>query len=504
MESLVQVFTVGFLATFQPFTFLLLVLGVFWGMIFGAIPGLTAAMGVALAIPFTFFMSAVDGLTLLTGIWIGGVSGGLISACLLNMPGTPSSITSCFDGYPMSQKGKSGQALGIAITSSAIGGLLGVLVLMTLAPFIARQALKFGPFEYFSLGVLAFVAVSSMLGGSIWRNLTGLAMGLAISSIGADPISGIPRLCFGISELQGGIALLPLLVGLFCVSEIIEDIGAEMEAIVPPEARKVKLRELLPPFEVFKSNFANLIRSFVIGLTIGIFPGIGGATSNVIAYGMAKSSSKHPEKFGTGIPDGIIASETANNASIGGAFIPLVALGIPGDAVTAILLGGFMIHGINPGPLLFRYSADLVYAVFSAQFWANVVMFVMGLFLIKLFIYSLSFPKKFLLPIIAVSCILGAFALNNRVFDIWVLVFFGIFGYAWNKMGFSLVPVLVAFVLGPVVEANLRQGLTESAGSFLPIFTRPISLGLLIAAAALFLLGRYLQRIMKRRRVSGI
>jgi len=500
MESLIKAFTVGFPATFQPLTFLFLLLGVLWGMIFGAIPGLTAAMGVALAIPFTFFMSAVDGLTLLTGIWIGGVSGGLISACLLNMPGTPSSVTTCFDGYPMSRKGQSGQALGIALTSSVIGGLLGVLVLMTLAPFIARQALKFGPFEYFSLGILAFVAVSSMLGGNIWRNLSGIAVGLTVSSIGADPISGIPRLCFGIQELQGGIALLPLLIGLFCVSEIIGDIGAEMEVIVPPEARKVRLRELIPPLEVFKNNLTNYVRSFLVGISIGIFPGIGGATSNVVAYGLAKSNSDHPEKFGTGIPEGIIASEVANNASIGGAFIPLVALGIPGDAVTAILLGGFMIHGINPGPLLFRYSADLVYAVFSAQFWANIVMLVMGIFLIKFFIYSLSFPKKFLLPIIMLSCILGAFALNNRVFDIWVLVFFGIFGYAWNKMGFSLVPVLVAFVLGPVVEANLRQGLTESAGSFLPIFTRPISLGLLIASALLALLGLYVSKVTKRRR----
>lgn len=500
-SALIKVFTDGLTNTFQPLTFLLLLFGVLGGMVFGSIPGLTAAMGVALAIPFTFGMSAINGLTLLTGIYVGGVSGGLISATLLNMPGTPSSITTCFDAYPMSCQGKSGQALGLGIISSFIGGITAVFVLITLAPLIARQALKFGPFEYFSLGILAFVAISSMLGGNIWKNLISLAIGMILATVGMDAINGLPRLTFGSYQLDGGISLLPLLVGLFCLSQIIENIEAKTDVIVPLQARNISFKKLFPPLQIFKDNIKNYIRSFLVGLGIGIFPGMGGGTSNIISYGLAKSSSHHPEKFGKGAPEGIIASETSNNASIGGAMIPLMALGIPGDAVTAILIGGFMIHGVNPGPLLFRQNPDLVYAVFSAQFWGNILMFVAGLSLIKFFIFTLSFPKKYLLPLITVSCVIGSFALSNRLFDVWVLVFFGIFGYLWRKLDFPLVPIIIAFVLEPIVEQNLRQGLTASMGSFLPIVTRPISLGLLIAAVFVFILSQYLSRALKSKTV---
>ena len=501
-SALIKVFTDGLANTFQPLTFLLLLLGVLGGMVFGSIPGLTATMGVALAIPFTFGMSAINGLTLLTGIYVGGVSGGLISATLLNMPGTPSSVTTCFDAYPMSCKGQSGQALGLGIISSFVGGISAVFVLITLAPLIARQALKFGPFEYFSLGILAFVAVSSMLGGNIWKNLISLTIGIILGTIGIDSINGLPRLTFGFYQLDGGISLLPLLVGLFCVSQIIEDIEAKTHVIVPAEARNISFRQLFPPLRIFIDNARTYIRSFIIGLGIGIFPGMGGGTSNIISYGLAKSSSRHPEEFGKGTPEGVIASETSNNASIGGAMIPLMALGIPGDAVTAILIGGFMIHGINPGPLLFRHNPDLVYSIFSAQFWGNILMFVAGLLLIKFFIFTLSFPKKYLLPVVTVFCVIGSFALSNRLFDVWILVFSGIFGYLWRKIDFPLVPIIIAFVLEPIVEQNLRQGLTASKGSFLPIVTRPISCGLLIAAGFLFLSSRYLKRSLKYKAVE--
>jgi len=466
-------------------------------MVFGAIPGLTAAMGVALAIPFTFSMSAIDGLTLLTGIYIGGISGGLISATLLNMPGTPSSVATCFDAYPMSCKGKSGQALGLGIISSFIGGITAVFVLITLAPLIARQALRFGPFEYFSLGILAFVAVSSLLGGNIWKNLISLTIGIILGTVGIDSINGLPRLTFGYYQLDGGISLLPFLVGLLCVSQIIEDIEAEIDIIVPSGARNISFRKLFPPRRIFIDNIKNYIRSFFVGLIIGIFPGMGGGTSNIISYGLAKSRSRHPDEFGKGTPEGIIASETANNASIGGAMIPLMALGIPGDAVTAILIGGFMIHGINPGPLLFRHNPDLVYSIFSAHFWGNILMFVVGLLLIKFFIFTLSFPKKYLLPLVMVFCVIGSFALSNRLFDVWILVFSGILGYLWKKIDFPLIPIFIAFVLEPVVEQNLRQGLTASRSSFLPIVTNPISLGLLIATVFLFLSSRYFNRSLK-------
>lgn len=494
MEVLTQTVTVGFTQIFQPWNLLLLFIGVLWGMIFGAIPGLTATMGVALAIPFTFSMKPISGLVLLTGIYIGGVSGGFISATLLNMPGTPSSITTCFDAHPMSKQGKSGLALALGLFSSFFGGILGVVFLISLASLIARAALKFGPFEYFSLAVMAFVAVSSMLGGNILKNLIGVALGLLLGCIGADPITSIPRLTFRFHELQNGIALLPLLVGLFCVSEIIADIESEIERIVPSESRAMKFSEVIEAAKIFFKQLGNVLRSFAVGFIIGVFPGIGGATANIISYGLARSNSKHPEKFGTGIPDGIIASEVSNNASVGGAMVPLLALGIPGDAVTAILLGGFLIHGINPGPLMFRYNPDLVFGVYAAQFWGNIVMLFLGTVLMKFYIYSLSFPNQYLLPLITVCAAVGAFGLNNRVFDIWVMLIFGIVGYVLKKLDFPVLPIIIAFVLGPIAESNLRQGLTASAGRFSPIFTRPLSLMLLIFAVFLFVLGRILVR----------
>ncbi|MEJ5230404.1 MAG: tripartite tricarboxylate transporter permease, partial [Pseudothermotoga sp.] len=333
MEVLVETVGTGFAQILHPFNFLILVVGVLWGMVFGAVPGLTATMGVALAIPFTFAMKPISGLTLLTGIYIGGVSGGFISATLLNMPGTPSSVTTCFDAHPMSKQGKSGLALGLGLVSSFVGGILGVVCMIMLASVIARWALRFGPFEYFSLGVMAFVAVTSMLGGNVFKNLTGIALGLLLSTIGPDPITSVRRLTFGFHQLDGGLALLPVLVGLFCISEVILDIESEVELIVPKESRKMKFSEIIEAFKHVFKEIVNTIRSFVVGFIIGVFPGIGGATANIISYGLARSSSKQPQKFGTGIPSGIIASEVSNNASIGGAMVPLLALGIPGDAV---------------------------------------------------------------------------------------------------------------------------------------------------------------------------
>ncbi len=421
MDVLIQTFTTGISQIFQPFTLLLLNVGVLWGMLFGAIPGLTATMGVALAIPFTFGVKPLEGLALLTGIYIGGVSGGFISATLLNMPGTPSSVTTCFDAHPMSKQGKSGLALALGLFSSFFGGVVGVVLMIALASVIARWALKFGPFEYFSLSILAFAAVSSMLGGNILKNMLGICLGLLMATIGPDPITSIRRLTFGLIELSGGLSLLPVLVGLFCIPEIFVDIESELLTIVPPESRKMKIYEVLEAAKILFRQIGNALRSFAVGFMIGVFPGIGGATANIISYGLAKSSSKYPGKFGTGIPDGIIASEVSNNASVGGAMVPLLALGIPGDAVTAILLGGFLIHGINPGPMLFRYNPNLVYGVYAAQFVGNIIMFAFGILLMKFFIYSLSFPKHYLLPLISVLAVVGAYGLNNRLFDVWVM-----------------------------------------------------------------------------------
>ncbi len=498
MDTFINVALIGFRETLQPLTFMYLCLGVFGGMVFGAIPGLTAVMAVTIALPFTFFMNPVDSITLVTGIYIGGISGGCISASLLNMPGTPSSVATTFEAYPMAQRGKAGQALGLALISSGLGGVVSGLILIFAAPLLAWQALKLGPFEYFSLGMFTYLTVCGLLGGKLWKNLLSMAIGLAIASIGVDPLTSVSRFTFGLSGLDGGIAVLPFMVGLFCIPQIIDDVAKPSDVIVPESAKQVSISNMIPKAAVFKNNIVNYIRSFFIGLFTGILPGLGGTTSNIISYQVAKSSSKHPEKYGTGIPDGIIAAETANNASIGGAFVPFLALGIPGDAVTAILLGALMIQGIQPGPLLFKNNADLVYAVFSANLIGVVVMVVLGILLIKGFIRILSFPKKYLLPLITVCCILGAYSCNNRVFDIWVLLALGIFGFIWKRLGFSLVPILIAYILEPIVETGLREGLSLSGGSFWPIVTRPISLTFIILGLLAVIGGIFLKRLIAR------
>ena len=346
--------------------------------------------------------------------------------------------------------------------------------------------------------MFTYLTVCGLLGGKLWKNLLSMAIGLAIASIGVDPLTSVSRFTFGLSGLDGGIAVLPFMVGLFCIPQIIDDVAKPSDVIVPESAKQVSISNMIPKAAVFKNNIVNYIRSFFIGLFTGILPGLGGTTSNIISYQVAKSSSKHPEKYGTGIPDGIIAAETANNASIGGAFVPFLALGIPGDAVTAILLGALMIQGIQPGPLLFKNNADLVYAVFSANLIGVVVMVVLGILLIKGFIRILSFPKKYLLPLITVCCILGAYSCNNRVFDIWVLLALGIFGFIWKRLGFSLVPILIAYILEPIVETGLREGLSLSGGSFWPIVTRPISLTFIILGLLAVIGGIFLKRLIAR------
>ncbi len=489
----------SFQIVLSPISLILATIGVFGGMVFGAMPGLTAVMAITIALPFTFFMSPSHAIILLIAIDIGAISGGFISACSLNMPGTPSSVATTFDGYPMGQKGKLAEAFGISIISSGTAGLVSGVILIFAAPVLAKIALKFGPFEYFSLGIFTFLAISGLMSGDLWKNLLGVAVGLVIASIGSDPITGLHRFTFNISNLSGGIALLPFMVGIFVLPQLIDDITSFSDVMIPQNVHNIQLKHMLPDLKFYKDQAINYIRSFLIGIGIGIMPGIGGTTSNVISYEVARSYSKYPEKFGTGIPDGVVASETANNASIGGAFITWLGLGIPGDAVTAILLGALMIHGIQPGPLLFKNHPVLVNIIFATNLISNIIMILMGFFLIKWFIKILGLHKKFLLPIITIFCILGAYSTNNRIFDIWVVIFFGIFGFIWKKLGLSLVPVLIAYILQPIVEKGIREGISISKGSFLPLVSRPISLTLLIMGFLSVLLGTYMKHKVNER-----
>ncbi len=461
---------------------LLMTAGVAFGIVFGAIPGLTATMGVALGLPITFSMTPIEGLAFLCAIYIGGVSGGLISAILLKIPGTPSSIATTFDGSPMAARGEAGRALGIGITYSFIGTIFSLLALMFIAPPIADIALKFGPFEYFAVSIFALTIISSLSEGSMIKALMSGVLGIGVTTIGAAPIDGFPRFTFGNSALDAGFDILSVLIGMYAVAEVLEMAGnSSAEEKVNT---KFKIRGLGFSFKEFKGQIVNMVRSALIGIGVGILPGLGGATSNLIAYAAAKNSSKHPEKFGTGIMDGIVASETSNNASVGGALIPLLTLGIPGDAVTALMLGGFMIHGLTPGPLLFTNNGSLVYGIFIALFIATVLMFVLEFFGIRIFTYILKIPKHVLYPFVIVLSVIGAFGLNNRISDVYALLIFGFLGYGMNKFQYPLAPFVLGFILGPIIETNLRRGLSFAGGNFMVIFTRPISCTFLVLTAA--------------------
>ena len=466
---------------------IVIVVGVIIGIIFGAIPGLTALMAVALCLPLTFGVDAVTGLSLLCGLYVGGVSGGLITATLINIPGTPSSIATTFDGYPMTLCGEPGKALGLGIIYSFIGLLLGLIVLFFGAPAMARFALRFGPFEYFCVAAFALTLVAGLSGKYIAKGVATAVLGMLFAMVGLAPQDSYPRFTFGFYDLDGGFGLLAVLTGIFAVSETLkaaEKAKREKPLDIPPFSMKGVLGVI---FKDFRHQIPNTIRSTTIGALVGILPGIGGSVSNLLAYSAAKDGSKHPEKFGTGIPDGIIASETSNNASIAGAMVTLIALGIPGDGVTAMMLGGFMIHGIQPGPLLFQTNGPLVYSLFVALFVANIVMLILEYYGIRHFTKVLKVPKFYLFPVIIVMCIIGAYGMNNRIFDIGSLLFFGVLGYAMIKLGYPVVPFIMGFVMGPIMEDKLRTSFMSSNNEILPLVTRPIS-AFFLAAAALYIL----------------
>jgi len=476
-----SLFIAGLTAVWTPYNLLLILIGVAVGIVFGAIPGLSASMAVALCLPMTYGMDAVSGIVLLVALYLGAISGGLISAILINIPGTPSSIATCFDGHPMAEKGEAGKALGIGILYSFIGGSLSIIALIFLSSKIANVALRFGPYEYFAIGVFSLTMVASLISGSVIKGLISCVLGLCFASVGSAPLDGYARFTFGFSSMNAGFNLLSVLIGLFAISEVLKT-AAESKYEKEEKVASYKIKGYGISMKEFKDQLWNMIRSSLIGIGIGILPGIGGGTSNLISYSVAKNQSRHPEKFGTGIIDGVIASETCNNATVGGALIPLLALGIPGDGVTAFLLGGLTIHGITPGPLLFVNNPKIVYGIFVALIIANVIMLVMERLGLPVFVKLLQIPKRILLPIIMVLCMVGAYGVNNRIFDIGAMFAFGIIGYFLEKFHFSTAPIILGFVLGPMIEQNLRRGLMASRGSILPLFQSPIACAFLLIA----------------------
>ena len=449
--------------------------GVCGGIAVGSIPGLTATMAVAIMTSFTFHMDTVSAIMILIGVYYGGIYGGSISAVLLHIPGTPSAVMTARDGYPMAQRGEGGAAIGIATWASFTGGMLGIVLLILCAPLISRFALRFSAPEYFALSVFGLSIVASISERSLARGLIGVLLGLLICVVGTDPVTGMDRFTFGVSDLYSGFQFVPVMIGLFGFSEILDQLSSRGNTFVPQ-----KLTNLLPSWKLIRRLCPTILRGSLIGVGIGALPGTGGAIASFVAYNSSRNSSKTPEAFGTGIPEGIAAPESANNASCGGALMPMLTLGVPGDAITAILIGAFILHNVQPGPMLFTSHPDVVYSVYIGSIIANCFMALIGFVAAGFFARLISFPFYILLPVILMLCMVGSFAVNNNIFDVYVMLGFGVFGYLLNKLGIPLTPLVLGVVLGPILEDNLRTTITMSHGEWSYFFTRPIAMFFII------------------------
>ncbi len=467
---------------------ILMFVGVIVGILFGAIPGLSSTMAIALFLPVTFGLGTYESFALLIALYIGGVSGGLISAILINIPGSAMSIATTYDGHPMAKNGQAHRALGIGVLFSFLGTIFGLTVMIFAAPALAKFALTLQPYEYFALTFMALTLIASVSGKNIFKGLLAGFIGIAISTIGMAPIDGVVRFTFGNVQLMTGFSLLPAVIGMFAVTEILKNVVKPISADKIEQQEREHIKGFGFSVKEMLGQTKNYILCSSIGMIVGFLPGMGGSLANQVAYVAAQKTSKHPEKFGTGIMDGIVASEASNNASIGGAMIPLLALGIPGDGPTAMLLGAFMIHGLVAGPLLFRTSGELVYLIFAALIISSIIMVVVEFYGIKYLVKALEIPREILFPVVLTVCVVGAYATNNNMFDVWVLLGFGIFGYLMDRVKMPRACLVLGFVLGTLIETNLRRAVQLSRGSFIPFLQRPITVVLL--AVSLFVIFR--------------
>lgn len=458
---------------------LALVGGVAAGIAIGAMPGLTSTMGIALLMPLTFKFEPHVGMMLLIGEFVGGIYGGSITAILINTPGTSSAAATVLDGYPMTQRGEAGRALGISTISSATGGMISGLMLVFIAPTLASMALKFSAPETFALAFFGISIISSISGKSLVKGLISGLLGLILALVGMDNISGFTRFTFGSIFLMNGLSFIPVLVGLFAMSQCllsIEDLFTN-NSVDTTNIKRAKIS-----MKDFLKILPTTIRAGITGTFIGIIPGAGGDISAFVSYDMEKRFSKHPEKFGTGIPEGIAAPEASNNGTTGGALIPLLTLGIPGDSNTAVMLGALMMHNLTPGPQLFIEHALTVNTLFAGFFIANLVMLILGLSNVKNFVKIVNIPKNLLVPVVMVLCVIGSFAINSNFNDVIVMFLAGLLGYILAKGGFPLSPIVLALILGPMAEGNFRRSLVMSHGSYSIFFTRPIAATFIIIA----------------------
>jgi putative tricarboxylic transport membrane protein len=472
----------GLRVSLQPINILYCFIGVFIGTLVGVLPGIGPIGAMSLLLPATFRISPVGAIIMLAGIFYGAQYGGSTTSILINIPGEATSVVTCLDGYQMARKGRAGPALGISAFGSFIAGTLSIIGLMLVASPLAKTALQFGPPEYFSLMCLGLVVLTFLTQGSMYKALMMALLGLLISFVGLDLFTSTTRFTFGMDELMDGVGIVPLIMGLFGVSEILRNLERPLESA---EIYETKIEGLLPTLKDWAVAKWAILRGTLIGFFLGILPGAGAILSTFASYAIEKRVSKYPERFGTGVIEGVAAPESANNAAAQSSFIPLLSLGIPPNVIMAILFGGLLIHGIQPGPLLIKDHPDVFWGVVMSMYLGNVMLLALNLPLIGIWVKVLRVPYYLLFPLILLVCLIGVYSVNNSIVNIYLMVIFGMAGYLIQRLGFESAPLALAYVLGPILETSLRQSLNISGGSFSIFFYRPISLVCLLLVAGL-------------------
>jgi putative tricarboxylic transport membrane protein len=473
----------GFGVALQPVNLLYCFVGVFIGTLVGVLPGIGPVGAMSLLLPVTFQTTPEAAIIMLAGIYYGAMYGGSTTSILVNIPGEAASVVTCLDGYQMARQGRAGPALGMAAFGSFIAGTAAIVGLMLLAPPLSRFALKFGPAEYFSLMVMGLCILIYLAHGSMAKALLMAAFGVILGLVGLDAITAQPRLTFDRMELVDGVGLVPIVMGLFGIAEVLLNV----ESVLKRDVLKSSISGLLPTRQDWRDSAGPLARGSVLGFFLGILPGGGAVISSFLSYALEKRMSRHPERFGHGAIEGVAGPEAANNAAAGGAFIPLMTLGIPPNVVMAMLMGAFIIHGVQPGPLMMTQKPELFWGIIVSMYIGNIMLLILNLPLIGMWVQVLRVPYRILFPLILLFCLIGVYAVSNTVFDVYIMVLFGVLGYLMKKFGYEPAPLVLAFVLGPMLENNLRKALILSQGDFSTFVTRPLSAIALLLALALVL-----------------
>lgn len=471
-----------FFEILTPTRLLLLILFSFLGLICGAMPGISSTMTISLLISLTYGMSPFNGLLVLIAAYTASTYGGSLCATLLNVPGTPAAAATALEAYPMALRGEAGRAIGISTLQSLTGGILGTIILFFSAPLIAELAMKFGPWEYFWFSLFGIFVCANLSSGSTIKGLIAGIFGILLSLVGVDPLHGVLRYTFGITKIEGGISYIPALIGLYGMAE------AFSEFMKVTEGRVIQGKTgILPPFREYLRGMWLTIKVTFIGFLIGALPGTGANIAAWVGYDHAKRSSKHPETFGKGNPEGIIGAETANNACCAGVYLPLLTLAIPGDATTAVVLGMMLVHGLRPGPSMWIEQPQWIYAVVAMHFFSNIIFAIQGFTLAKPLSKILNLPRRAIMVIVIILCTIGSYAVNSNLFDVYLSFFFGILGLLMRRFGFDIAPLVLGMVLGDLIDVQFRKAILTSGYSFLPFFTRPICIILILILLYLIL-----------------